>query len=733
MKSTKINFALAWVLSLSAVGLAGTAMAQENGQANDDVIIVTGERMQRTEMDTASSITVLTGAEIEDLSLEDIADILNVIPNVTTGVDGGGFRIRGISNTSVTGGGDGGLATIYVDGAPLSQFSAGFGPTDTWDLGSVEVFRGAQSTNLGRDSLAGAIILRSADPVYDMKYKGRVRVEGHGGLTLSAVVNVPIIEDKLAVRIAIDRKQHDGFITNTTLNTDKYQASESLLVRGKILFEPTADFRNILTVTHTENERGSSDVVGPNFFDRIATDSVPPKNDLDQTIVTWEAEYQINDQWAFSNVISYNEADYDQLGGNDDITLGRVDKRSRINSINTLTEEARIFYTGDRLRAALGGYYAKENEDNTRSVVTTSDVEANLRGPLGPALAVLFAGFYPNPFFIDGTATNIDETENYAAFANADYDLSELVTLNLGLRYDHESKVFNGNQSLNFISDLPDPATVPAPFAPTVAVLNAAFAALEGNTPEMVDTSYDAWLPQAGLVLHVSDGFTTTLQAKRAYRAGGGGSAIGLGFYSFDPEYAWTFEAGIRKTIMGGLGLFKANVYSSKWNDMQVIQEVPNVGGAFFVDNAAEAKLKGFELELSLDPTDEWAIFANLGYSDTEFVKYITSAGTDLSGNNFIGASPWTISTGASWHGDNGLFAQTHVSYQSKAPTNAANSNFADSRVLMNGKVGYKWNNIEANVFVRNGFDAEYVSNRTSVSTTVGRPRVFGLELKISN
>lgn len=733
MKSAKINFALAWVLSLSAAGLASTAMAQDNSQDEKDVIIVTGEILQRTEMDTASSITALTGAEIEAQSLESLADIINVVPNVTTGVNGGGFRIRGISNSSVTGGGDGGLATIYSDGAPLSQFAAGFGPDDTWDLGSVEVFRGAQSTNLGRDSLAGAIILRSADPVYDTKYKARLRVEEYGGVTVSGVINVPIIEDMLAVRFAVDKKRHDGFITNTTLNTDKYQASDSLLLRGKILFEPTPDFKNIVTVTRTQNDRGSNDVAGPNFFDRLSIDSVPPKNDLDQTIVTWEADYQINDQWAFSNVVSYNEADYDQLGGNDDITLGAVDKRSRINAINTLTEEARVLYTGDSLRAAAGLYFAKEKEDNYRSVVTTSDVEANLVGPLGPQLAALFAGFYPNPFFIDGIATNIDETENYALFVNSDYDLNELVTLNVGLRYDHESKQFDGNQSLNFISDLPDPATVPAPFAPTVGALNAAFAALEGDTPEMVDTTYDAWLPQVGLVFHHTDDLSTTFQAKRAYRAGGGGSAIGLGFYNFDAEYAWTYEAGIRKNFLDGQARFKANVYLSKWNDMQVIQNVPNVGGAFFVDNAAEAKLKGFELELSADASEAVTVFANLGYADTEFVEYITSSGTDLSGNSFIGASPWTISAGGTWHGTNGFFAQTNVSYQDKSPTNAANTLFADSRMIANGKIGYKWNNMEANVFVRNAFDAEYVSNKTSITTSVGRPRIFGLELKISN
>lgn len=346
MKTARLNLtltpAISLALILSAIGFTGGVQAETSERIYDE-IIVTAERMQRSELDTASSITTINAEQIVNRSLESLSDVLNLVPNVNPSISGGSFQIRGIGNTSVTGGGDGGLATIYMDGAPLSQFATTFGPTDTWDIGSIEIFRGAQSTNLGRDSLAGAIVIRSTDPVYGTEYKARVRAEEYGGLTLSAMGNIALTEDTLALRFSVDRKESDGFIDNTTLDTDKYQSSESLLLRGKLLFEPTEDFRNILTVSYTQNKFGDGRISGPDFFERISTANIAANNDVDQFIATWEAEFQINESWEFSNVLSYNKAKYDQISDDDGTDSGGVNARERKSDISIFTEEARFF------------------------------------------------------------------------------------------------------------------------------------------------------------------------------------------------------------------------------------------------------------------------------------------------------------------------------------------------------------------------------------------------------
>lgn len=318
-------------------------------------------------------------------------------------------------------------------------------------------------------------------------------------------------------------------------------------------------------------------------------------------------------------------------------------------------------------------------------------------------------------------------------FVNVDYDLSSLVTMNIGLRYDHEKKDFNGGRTVSLGSTLPDPATFPAALAPTITLVNGLFESATGANPERVDTNYDAWLPQIGFVFHISDSFTATLQAKRAYRAGGGGTSLILGDYNFDPEYAWTYEAGLRKRFMDGQGLVKLDVYQMEWDDMQVLQLVPSSSGDFFVSNAAKSTLKGFEIEVSLSPTEEWNLFANVGYSDTEFKDFINQAGADLSGNEFPGASHWNAAAGFSWFSAVGWFAQSAVNYQSKAPTNVQNDQFSDKRFIINAKVGYQWNNMQVNIFARNLLDENYVSNTTGNLVSVGAPQVFGIEFQISN
>ena len=150
-----------------------TVMAQD---ANDpdqdraaDVIVVTGEKIDRTVQETASSVVVTTQERIADANIQTLEELFERTANLAQTYGDSGFNIRGIANKGIQSGGEAQLTKVYVDGAALPQGLTGYGPTDTLDLTQVEVFRGPQSTLQGLNALAGAIVIRTQDPTFTGK------------------------------------------------------------------------------------------------------------------------------------------------------------------------------------------------------------------------------------------------------------------------------------------------------------------------------------------------------------------------------------------------------------------------------------------------------------------------------------------------------------------------------------------------------------------------------------
>lgn len=162
-----------------------TAQAQVLGQ-NDRAtgeIIVTGERVERTIAQTASSVSVVSAYEIERLAGADRVDqLLAAIPNVQLGSGGEGPTIRGQDTTGVLRdlpgflGGTRPRVTLQVDGRPVGYNEFVFGVSPLWDVAKVEVFRSPQSTTQGRNSIAGAIFVETRVPTYDWEGGARLIV-----------------------------------------------------------------------------------------------------------------------------------------------------------------------------------------------------------------------------------------------------------------------------------------------------------------------------------------------------------------------------------------------------------------------------------------------------------------------------------------------------------------------------------------------------------------------------
>ena len=158
--------------------LAGAALQPQIAYAQDqdgfsrDVVVVTGERAPRTLQETASSVAVVTGDDINAFAgIDNVTDVLRLIPNVTfTGANNNGPTIRGSDTSGVLTDAEGAFggarprSTIQIDGRPLTFNEYVFASSSVWDVNRVEVFRGPQSTTQGRNAISGAIFIETKRP-----------------------------------------------------------------------------------------------------------------------------------------------------------------------------------------------------------------------------------------------------------------------------------------------------------------------------------------------------------------------------------------------------------------------------------------------------------------------------------------------------------------------------------------------------------------------------------------
>ncbi|MEM1162222.1 MAG: TonB-dependent receptor [Pseudomonadota bacterium] len=318
-------------------------------------IIVQGELQARSLQDTQTSVIVITGEEFERRSDKDIYDIYQRTAGVMPGTNGRDLVIRGIQRNGL---GFGGGATIStrIDGADVS--SAGrFRNLDfsTWDLEQVEIFRGPQSTQSGRNALAGVVDIRSKDPVFDFEAKARAEFGSGPTGAASFAVNVPIVEDTLALRVSVDRDQSAGFIENTTRQSDNYGDSELTTLRGSVRFDPFDNLSTVLKYTYLREERGGESLDGATFPDqRISTQAFRDFSTREGNALNFRLNWDIDDHFRLENDTSYLR------------TNGTVVSAAGTGEANfeSFEQELKLRYQSDWLNGVIGGFLTQIDEND---------------------------------------------------------------------------------------------------------------------------------------------------------------------------------------------------------------------------------------------------------------------------------------------------------------------------------------------------------------------------------
>ena len=192
-------------------------------------------------------------------------------------------------------------------------------------------------------------------------------------------------------------------------------------------------------------------------------------------------------------------------------------------------------------------------------------------------------------FFLNLPATN--KTNALAAFAQGSYDVTDRLKLTAGIRYSWEKK--------NHVANL--------------SVMGFPVATLPGSD------SWDAFTPKFGLDYKLSEDVFLYASVTRGFKSGGFNS-LGNG-EQFEPEYIWSYEAGLKSEWLDRRLLVNISAFHYDYTNLQVTRWTQNVT---VVENAASAKVWGGELELTASPVDDLVITSGISLLDAHYDEYNT-------------------------------------------------------------------------------------------------------------
>ncbi|NTS77245.1 TonB-dependent receptor [Catenovulum sp. SM1970] len=756
-------------ISKIALGLA-CAMQSPFVMADDDVekienIVVYGQKIDRSLHETANSVGIVSGKDIEVQNIQNINDLYTLVPNISGDLNQG-FSIRGINYSNVSGGGTGVLTSIYVDGAPMPFRVVKMGTQSVWDLAQVEVFRGAQSTMQGQNSLAGAIMLRTQDPTYEWGGKAKITLGENGQQEFAIAGGGELVEDKLAFRVSLEDKNLDGDIENITRN-EKSNDQDGQTARFKLLFEPSDDFSALLTVNSTDHEVGFQYVqynFGEDPFDRKTQFNSDIWEKTETDIFNLELDWQITPNLSVQSITTYNDSDYSYNWDGDMQPTTITADNAYVTTSETVSQELRLVYENDELELVSGIYYSeldlKDDKATGERLITFAGlglppIDVLLTAPaemggfgLPAEIAAMVVPLYPDidPVKLGFETSQEQGSETMAIYADMKWSINEQWDLLAGLRHDQEEQE-NGNSSVYSINNqLPNAADFPTPINAIIQGINGrlvglASAATSTIVPESED--FDAWLPKLGVTYNVSEDLNASFVFQKAYRSGGVGYNTAKGYnYSYEPEYTNNYEFSLRSVWLDGELMLNTNVYFIDWTDQQI--SVQGDAGNFDTEvvNSGESELKGFEIEAFYYPTNQLSIVAGIGYADTEFKKfeYVAADGSikDYAGQAFTDSPELTANLTANYEFDSGLFANLAASYvdSSRAyldpelslqPSQYEPNPENDARFIINTAVGYVWDDkYTIRLDVKNLLDDEYISTYFNNPDDLGMMTSYG-------
>ena len=779
----RLATASALVLMGPAAALAQTASPERSARSGLEEIIVTATRREESLLKVPVSIAAYTQESLDEKGVRSIEDLARITPGLSIMQGFSGIKyisIRGVESrwgATTTG--------VYIDETPIQvrslSISTNFYPA-LFDLERVEVLRGPQGTLFGAGAMGGAVRFIIAKPDLN-DYSASVRTEAaftEGGdptYEAGGAIGGPLVEDKIGFRASGYYRHEGGYIDRVPFYANRGTAEENSNSRGvtvgnaALTFAPTDSLKITPTVFFQKVDRDDTEQFWT--WTQASSREPLPNSTNAEGVASWGKDETVltslNAEWNPGAVSLISNTSYmdREVDSRDDGTAFILDvygpavfrpdgagglrptlftdqfenagERTTINlnmTQRSFTQELRLQSNPSddaKLSYVFGLFYQKlrqtvsERDSATVPEVFSPNMIAPLFGlPIG----------FPIPLAEDGAFTAaFDESidEQYAAFLNVDYKLTDRLTVSAGARFSHMEFDFLGTSE--FVG-IPDSAS--------------------GHSEEEPVT------PKVGLQYTPNENWLIYASAAEGFRPGGANrlaapgtceselEAIGLEQVpaEYTPDSVWSYEVGAKGALSNAVTI-SASVFHIDWTDRQQLRTLLPCGSVF-IDNLGDARSQGFDLLVTLNPLAGLSFDIGVGYQDTTFQDTIYAAvATDpppiISRKGDKLATPWVVNLAADYEtplGSGELLGYGHLQYDYKSDwetSNPGNQGYNPDLApqaeqnFVSARVGVRKGPLDVSLFVNNLLDSDDVigklnfrpSERLLIQTF--RPRTWGL------
>jgi iron complex outermembrane receptor protein len=578
-------------------------------------IVVTATRRETDLERTPISISVLAAADIEKNHVVDLTDVTRLTPSLVYMPRGGSegyLSLRGALIFDDSPGTDPAVS-MYID--DVVRVSVADVQPDVYDIDRVEVLKGPQGTLFGRNSIGGVVAMYTNQPTFKNGGTAEVTYGENNLVEVKGVYNAALIDNKLAARIVVSDSSVDGNVRDITTGGE-LNGEHQLSLRGKLLFTPTDDFKFVSSFDYLHKQGTQAEwllgnyqpalVPGLTYNPEQSAQLKPGEDGQTNWGLTERADWTVG-FGTFTSITGYRHLDSSNTK-----TLFPVDALilNADEHDNQITQELRLASPVDQPLTWIAGLYYLHNYKD-RPVDAFQDYLP------GSAFAHKAAGV-PSPILYQND--QVAHTTSAAPFADAAYNFTDKLKLDLGGRYTWQEK--SGS-----------------------AYLNSTGGVIRGSDLHAAqNASWTAFTPAATLSYQATSSLMSYATVSRGFLSGGfnANSSTDKGLaIPFASEYVWNYEVG---TKFNGLdNRFRANIaaFIDKYTNLQVIQFDPATLDSI-TTNAGAARVGGVETDIEATPVGWLTLGLKYDYLDSRFTQFLINNGDGTYTNDAGHKVPFT-------------------------------------------------------------------------------------------